>query len=343
MTPLEKFVNRTRLRPRNSDQIGQICLDVGSHTTKVLLDGKMIRMYPTCFLQHVHNREVLAIGQKVVQMLGKLPSDVAIVFPVRNGQIIDSDGYNKLTKAILNEFVRQDFFSFLRPVELRSAVLFPQYEKQREVQEKALRQLSYRKKLIPQSEALWKAVQASRIYTTQGCIIDIGGMTTKLYLFAEGQLVSSRVLEVGGDDWTTEILQSLRQQSHLEVGWVTAEQLKHSALRFGGKEQKHTVQGKDIIHGLPTTKVISDQIFMPGANRLIKRVIQGFEEICQETTPEIVARILERGVYLTGGGSQMKGLAAVMQQTLKLPVISAKNPQDDVVRGMSSDTVEEGK
>ena len=335
MTPLEKFVHRAKLRPRSSDQIDQICLDVGSHTTKLLLDGKIVRMYPTCFIRDTQTHQVLAIGQKVLQMLGKLPANVSVVFPVRNGQIVESEGYTQLVKAILQEFTKDNIWSLLRPVSLRGALLYPQYQTQQTVMSKALRQVSYRSSILPMAETLWQAVRASHVYTTQGCIIDIGGMTTKFYLFAEGQLAGSKILDFGGDAWTTEVIQSLRQQSHLDVGWVTAEALKVAAVRFGSKEQKHTVHGKDIVTGLPTTKVISDQIFMAGANRLLKRVIQGFEEVCQEATPEIVAKILERGIYITGGSSQMKGLAAVLQQTLKLPVTLAKNPQDDVVRGLA--------
>lgn len=312
-----------------------VCLDFGSHTTKVLSNSRTLSIYPSCFIRHVTSGDVIAVGDRVTKMLGKLPSDVEAVFPVRNGQVVDTQGFEQFARAILQDFIPSNVLSFLKPMKVRAAILYPEHQTQRSVINHMLRQYSWREKLIPASEALWSVVRAQRLFTNQGCVIDIGGMTTKIYLFAEGQLSSSEVAEFGGDAWTADIMQMLRQECHLEVGWVTAESLKRTALHFGGKEQKHTVQGKDVVSGLPTTKVVSDHIFLPGAMRLVSRVITAFEEACQNAQPELVAKMLERGVYLTGGASQVAGLSSVLQETLKLPICLAKRPQEDVVRGVA--------
>lgn len=312
-----------------------VCLDFGSHTTKVLVNGRTISMYPSCFIRHVRSGAVVAVGDRVTKMLGKLPSDVEAVFPIRNGQVVDTQGFEQFARAILQSIIPANLLSFLTPVKVRSAILYPEHQTQRRVIEHTLRQYTWKVRLAPAAEALWAAVRAQHLFTNQGCVIDIGGMTTKIFLFAEGQLSSSEVAEFGGDAWTTDIIQTLRQECYLEVGWVTAESLKRTALHFGGKEQKHTVQGKDVVTGLPTTKVISDQIFLLGATRLTGRVMQAFEEACQNAQPELVAKMLERGIYLTGGGSRVIGLSGILQETLKLPICLAKLPQEDVVRGVA--------
>lgn len=314
-----------------------VCLDFGSHTTKVLSSARTVSQYPSCFIRHVSSGAVLAVGDRVANMLGKLPSDVEAVFPVRGGQVVDTLGFAQFTRAILQDFLPQTSFSFLRPVKLRAAILHADHQTQRKVLEDTLRQHSWKVSLMPAAASLWSAVQAQRLFTNQGCVIDIGGMTTKIYLFAEGELSSSQIAEFGGDAWTSEIIQVLRQECHLEVGWITAEQLKHIALHFGGKEQKHTVQGKDIVTGLPTTKVISDKLFLPGSKKLVDRVITAFEEACQNAQPELVAKMLERGVYLTGGGSSIPGLSTMLQDTLKLPLYVAQRPLEDVVRGVAEE------
>jgi len=270
-------------------------------------------------------------------MLGKLPSDVEAVFPIRSGQIVDTLGFAQFTKAIFQDLLPTTMFSFLRPAKLQAAILYADHQTQRKVLEDTLRQHSWKVALLPASATLWSVVQAQRLFTNQGCVIDLGGMTTKIYLFAEGELSSSQIAEFGGDAWTTEIMQVLRQECHLEVGWITAEKLKHTALHFGGKEQKHTVQGKDIVTGLPTTKVVSDKLFLPGSTKLVERVITAFEEACQNAQPELVAKMLERGVYLTGGGSSIPGLSTLLQDMLKLPIYVAQRPQEDVVRGVAEE------
>jgi len=311
-----------------------VCLDFGSHSTKVLSNGRSISIYPSCFIRHVTSGDVIAVGDRVTKMLGKLPSDVEAVFPVRNGQVVDTPAFEQFTRAILQNFIHTNLLSFLNPMNIRAAILYPDHQTQRNVLDHILRQYSWRKKLIPAADALWSTVRAQQLFTNQGCVIDIGGMTTKIFLFAEGQLSSSEVAEFGGDAWTADIIQTLRQECHLEVGWVTAETLKLTALHVGSKEQKHTVQGKDVISGLPTTKVFSDHIFLAGSMRLVNRVITAFEGACQNAQPELVAKMLERGIYLTGGASQFSGLSAVLQETLKLPICLAKRPQEDVVRGL---------
>jgi actin-like ATPase involved in cell morphogenesis len=262
-----------------------VCLDFGSHTTKVLGKGRTPDLYPTCFIRHISTGTVVAVGDKVTKMLGKLPHDVEAVFPIRGGQIVDSRGFSQFVQAVLSQYVPTDLFSFLRPVELRAGVLHLNHQTQRAALERSLRPFSWRVKSSNAATALWAKVREDRLFTNQGCVIDLGAMTTKMYLFAEGQLSSVHVAEFGGDDWTAAIIHTVRQECHLETGWATAEELKRKALHYGGKEQKHTVQGKDVISGLPTTKVLSDSMFSFASAHLLKRVITTFEEACQNAQP----------------------------------------------------------
>lgn len=312
-----------------------VCLDFGSHTTKVLGSSRTPDLYPTCFIRHISTGTVVAVGEKVTKMLGKLPHDVEAVFPIRGGQIVDSHGFSQFVHAVLKQYVPTDLLSFLRPVELRAGVLHVHHQTQRAALERSLRPLSWRVKTVSAANALWAKAREDRLFTNQGCVIDLGAMTTKMYLFAEGQLSSFQVAEFGGDDWTTAIIQTLRQESHVEIGWATAEELKRKALHYGGKEQKHTVQGKDVISGLPITKVLSDRMFTLSSEHLLERVITAFEEACQNAQPELVAKMLERGVYLTGGGARIPGIGMALQDILKIPVCTAAHPLEDLVHGLA--------
>ncbi len=334
MTRLEKFLKQMGWGSHSSRKSKRICLDVGSHTTKICVDGRVLPYQPTCFLQHKTTGSILVVGERAGKMLGKLPNDILPIFPVRLGKITDTEAYSQFVNILLQPFVKGGLWTFFQPTHLQAVELFPEQLTQRRALFSGLRQVSRHVTLFSMADVLWDRVVSEGIFTREGCIIDIGGMTTKIYLFAEGQLSVGQVYQFGGDSWTEEVMQTLRRQYHLEVGWLTGEQFKQKVLHFGGPQHKHTIQGKDIISGLPTTKVVTEDVFEAGSRALVARLIQSFQEVCQAASPELITRILERGVYLTGGGSQIPGFGLVLEEALKLPIITANQPQEDVVRGL---------
>jgi rod shape-determining protein MreB and related proteins len=334
MTRLEKILRQWRGSPSSGKHSATISLDIGSHTTKVLA-GQRIVIHPTCFIQHQPTHAVLAVGKSAISMLGKLPKDARAVFPIRSGKVIDSHDLQIYLDAILKDYVSRNLISFLYPQELRVAVTFPDQVPQLEVWRKTLRKWGQRITVVAIADALWTQVKTNRVFTLEGCVIDVGAMTTKLFLYTGEQKVLSKVAEFGGDTVTDEMLQALRQEYHLEVGWVTAEQLKVKVLQYSHSSQKHTVQGKDLVSGLPVTKVIDDSAFDPSKKALLVHIVQAFTQLCQAATPELVAKIYESGIYLTGGGSVVPGLAKVLQTELKLPIHQATTSQEDLVRGLA--------
>jgi rod shape-determining protein MreB and related proteins len=332
MTRLEKLLRQWRGSVSSGKQSLMVCLDIGSHTTKILA-GQKIFHQPTCFIQHQPTRAVIAVGKSAISMLGKLPKDARAVFPVRAGKVVESQDLQVYLDSTLKEYVSRNVVSFLNPQELRVVVTFPDHSTQVEVWRKVLKRWGQRVKVVAIADVLWTKVRTNRVFTHEGCVIDIGAMTTKLFLYTGEQKVLDKVADFGGDTVTNEMLQTLRQEYHLEVGWVTAEQLKIKVLHYGQSSQKHTVQGKDVVSGLPVTKVIDAVAFDSSKKVLLKNVVQAFTQLCQAATPELVAKVYESGIYLTGGGSLTPGLVKVLQTELKLPIHQASTPQEDLVRG----------
>jgi rod shape-determining protein MreB and related proteins len=337
MTRLEKFLRRWRRSPQSSRTQGnKVCLDVGSHTTKLIVDTQAVITCPTCVVRHRATGSILAIGDGALEMLGKLPEYLEVIFPVRTGKIIETEAAKGFIEALLRQHLETDWLKLAFPPVIKLGILFPQQIAQVNAWKQVVRQTSYRCKLLSVPSALWSHLEGQRIFTGEGFVIDIGAMTTKFFLYAEGQIAQSYILEHGGNDWTDLVREVLRRKHQLDVGWQTAEQLKHQAIHFGKNVRKHTVRGKDILSGLPVTKVIEDQIFVEEAMVYVDKIIAACEQLCQSSSSELVARIFTHGVYLTGGASQVVGLRSLLEQQLKVSITASAQPQVDVVKGLSS-------
>lgn len=334
MLVLKQWWRHARRRVGGWPRVTEVHLDVGSHTTKLSVGGPYVKMLPTAFIRDQRTGQLTTIGERVEKLVGKLPPSFTVVRPVRRGVVVDSEGYFQFLQALLQDDLPSFPFNLWRPLQLSTHQLHPSQVSQTALLQQLGHRLGVSCRVEPTATVLWRAVHHQKIFTTHGCVIDLGAMTTKLYLYAEEQLVAAHVLELGGDWWTEQVIAALRQEAQLEVGWQTAEQLKMVAVRYASKEQKHTVQGKDVISGLPVTRVVNERIFGPGANQLAQQLLTGFAELCRSASPDLVARILEQGIYLTGGSSQLVGLRQLLQDRLKLPVQLGQYPQHEVMKGL---------
>jgi actin-like ATPase involved in cell morphogenesis len=133
MTRLEKLLKRIGITPRSSQQSKVICLDIGSHTTKICVDGKILPSQPTCFLQDRTTGSVLVAGEQAGRMLGKLPENILPVFPVRAGKVTDTEAYAQFLKVLLDPFSSGGVLHFLQPPHVKAAELFPDHLTQKKV------------------------------------------------------------------------------------------------------------------------------------------------------------------------------------------------------------------
>ena len=334
MTRLEKILLRVKRFVGDNTRTQSIYLDIGSHTTKLVVDGVFVAE-PTCFVHHLPTQSVIAVGERALRMFGKLPQDSVAIFPVRAGKIIDGKLFQLFLDAVLQRYLSRGILAFLYPPKVVVSTNYHVDHTQSVAWRTALKQWGHNIKVLTVHEALWNHVVAERIFTDEGCVIDLGAMTTKLFLYSSGKEVAAQCMECGGNTWTQEVIQVLRKEYHLEVGWLSAEQLKTKVLHFGQKSQKQTVHGKDIVTGLPVTKIIDDTVFTSQNMKVVDTIHVLFEKLCQQATPEVIAKIYELGVFLTGGASRVPGLAEVLQTRLKLPVHLSRTPQRDVVHGLS--------
>ena len=318
-------------------------IDLGTANTLVHVKGKgIVIREPSVVARHKKTKQVLAIGEEAKKMLGRTPATIEAIRPLKDGVISDFDA----TEAMLKKYILmvhesgQIIPKVPRP---RVVVGIPSgvtEVERRAVQEAALSAGARKCYLI--EEPMAAAIGAELPISDAGgvMVIDIGGGTSEMAVISLGGIVLNRSIRVAGDEMDEAIIHFMRLKYNLLLGERTAEELKFAlgnahVTAYGDKDQiKYmVVRGRDLGTGLPRTiKVTSTEVreaLMP----VLKQITAAAAELIEETPPELVSDILERGIVLAGGGSQIVGIEKLLSEDTKMPVFITEDPMTAVVRG----------
>lgn len=315
-----------------------IGIDLGTVNTLVSVKGKgIVIREPSVVAVHRKTRQVLAIGSEAKRMLGRTPAAIEAVRPLRDGVISDFD----TTEAMLRHFIQKVHNSpgnmpkLPRP---RVVIGIPSgvtEVERRAVQDAAISAGAREAYLI--EEPMADAIGANlKIEDPEGnIIVDIGGGTTEIAVISMGGMVINRSLRVAGDEMDDAITNYMRMRYGLIIGERTAEDLKielGSAL-VDGRERESVVRGRELATGLPKSIRVTSAEVREALAPVINEIIANIHEVLEETPPELLSDILERGIFLTGGGALINSLDKRLSEETKLPVWIADDPLTTVVRG----------
>jgi rod shape-determining protein MreB len=166
-------------------------------------------------------------------------------------------------------------------------------------------------------------------------IVDIGGGTCEVAVISLGGIVVSKSLRIAGDKLNDDIIKYARDEFKLLLGEKTAEDVKlsiGSACELDSPLEA-TLRGRDLINGLPKEIIVSDTDIREAMARSVKMLVNAVKTTVEQTPPELVADIMERGVVLAGGGSLLRGLDKLVAEETQMPVRVAEDPLTAVVRG----------
>ncbi len=318
-----------------------IGIDLGTVNTLVLVKGKgIVIREPSVVAIHKKTRQVLAIGTEAKRMLGRTPIQIEAVRPLKDGVISDFD----TTEAMLRHFIRKVHQSPTKGLRLpkipkpRVVIGIPSgvtEVERRAVQDAALVAGARQAYLI--EEPMAAAIGAGLpIEEPEGnMIIDIGGGTTEIAVISLGGMVLNRSLRVAGDELDQDIINYMRMRYGMLIGEKTAEDIKMEAGSASPlKEERDViVRGRDLATGLPKSLKVSSVEIREALMNTINQIITTVAEVLEETPPELLSDILERGITLTGGGSLIRGLDRKMSEETKMPIWIADDPLTTVVRG----------
>lgn len=317
-------------------------IDLGTVNTLVAVRGKgIVIREPSVVAVHKKTRQVLEIGIEAKRMIGRTPAAIEAVRPLQNGVISDFD----TTEAMLRHFIqkvhatpRKGFLTLPRVPRPRVVIGIPSgvtEVERRAVQDAAISAGAREAYLIeePMADAIGVGMN---IEDAEGnMIVDIGGGTTEIAVISLGGMVINRSIRIAGDEMDQDIISYMRLRYGLLIGERTAEEVKielGSAIPLQ-KEKEMVIRGRELATGLPKSIKVSSVEIREAVSATITQIINNIHEVLEETPPELLSDILERGIIITGGGALIRGLDKRISDEAKLPVWVADDPLTTVVRG----------
>lgn len=311
-----------------------IGIDLGTANVLIHVKGKGIVLNePSVVAIDKNTNKVLAVGEEARQMVGRTPANIIAIRPMKDGVIADFD----VTEAMLSHFINKlDVKGFLS----KPRILICCPTNITSVEQKAIRQAAEKsggKKIYLEEEPKVAAIGAGMdIFQPSGnMVVDIGGGTTDVAVLSMGDIVTSRSIKVAGDTFDNDITQYIKHHYKLLVGERTAENIKFNVGTVfpGSRKEQIDIRGRDMVSGLPRTVTIHSDEIAVALKESIYMIVHAAKSVLEKTPPELSADIIDRGVFLTGGGALLHGIDQLLADELKVPVFISDNPLDCVAIG----------
>jgi rod shape-determining protein MreB len=315
-----------------------LAIDLGTANTLVYVKGKgIVLSEPSVVAVRKNARDrdrnrVLAVGREAKMMLGRTPGNIVAIRPMKDGVIADFE----ITEAMLRHFIRKvhNRRSLIRPriiVCVPSGITPVEKRAVRESAESAGAREVY---LI--EEPMAAAIGAGLPITEPICnmVVDIGGGTTEVAVISLAGIVYSKSVRVGGDKMDEAILQYVKRTYNLLIGERTAEIIKTTiGNAYPGERETMDVKGRDLVTGIPKIINIDSDEVRQAIQEQIDTIVATVKTALEQTPPELAADIVDRGIYLTGGGALLKNLDVLLHQETGLPIKLTDDPLATVVLG----------
>ena len=309
-------------------------IDLGTANTLVFAPGKgVVLNEPSVVAVSEQDNKVLAIGFEAKDMIGKTPESIVTYCPMKDGVIADY----RVTEAMLRYFISKarGKCNFLKPDIMVSVPAGVTSTERRAVVEAAIR--AGAKNAYVVKEPILAAIGAGiPIYESKGyMIVDIGGGTTDVAVISLGGIVASTSVKCAGNKIDAAIADYIKKTFNLAIGDRTAEEVK---IRIGAavpleEELRVTIKGRDFIQGLPRSAQVGTNEIVKAIDAELKHVIKAIKDVLQETPPELASDIIDHGIIMTGGSSQLRNLTDLVYRKTGVKATLADDPLFCVVKG----------
>ena len=318
-----------------------MAVDLGTANTLIYVRGRGIVLdEPSVVAINVKDGRPVAVGTEAKRMLGRTPSHIQAIRPLKDGVIADFEICEKMLRYFIHKVHQR---RWARP---RMVICVPSGitgVEQRAVQE-AAEYAGARKPAYIIEEPMAAAIGAGLPVQepTGNMIVDIGGGTTEVAVISLGGIVASQSVRVGGDELDDAILQFIKKEYSVALGERTAEEVKITLGSAWPLEEELTaeIRGRDLVTGLPKTILTSTSEIREALEEPVSSVVDAVKVTLDKTPPELAADIMEQGIVLTGGGALLLGLTERLQAETGMPISVAKNPLQSVAMG-SGQSLEE--
>lgn len=312
----------------------KIGIDLGTTTVLVYIPKKgIIINEPSVVAISTADRKILAVGKMAKEMIGRTPDSIVAKRPLKDGVIADY----RSTEAMLRYFINKALggVRLFRPEVMVAVPGGITSTERRAVLDATMAAGAKAAYII--KEPVVAAIGANiPIGSASGhMIIDIGGGTSEIAVISLGGIVSSASVRIGGNKLDAAIQEHIRRKYGLAIGERTAEEIKikiGSALYLEEKLELD-VKGRDMISGLPRVITASSDDVTDAIQNELQGIIDAIKEVLRNTPPELSADVMQKGMTLSGGSSQLRNLDRLFAEATGVPAFMADNPQQCVARG----------
>ncbi len=315
-----------------------MAIDLGTANTLVYVRGRGIVLNEPSVVAIATSKgkkQVLAVGEEAKLMVGRTPGNIQAIRPLKDGVIADFE----VAEEMIKHFIRKvhNRRSFAAPQIIICVPSGSTAVERRAIQESAESAGGRRVFLI--EEPMAAAIGAGLPVTepTGSMVVDIGGGTTEVAILSLGGIVYATSVRVGGDKMDEAIISYIRRTHNLLIGESTAEKIKKeigsATVDSDSKNTTMSIKGRSLLNGVPLEVEINQAQVADSLSEVVAAIVQGVKTALENTAPELSADIVDRGIVMTGGGSQLKNLDRVLAKATGLPVFLAESPLDCVVNG----------
>jgi len=327
-----------------------IAIDLGTANSLVYVKGMgIVIVEPSVVAVNQKTGQVLAIGDEARKMVGRTPTYIVATRPLRGGVISDFEVTEQMLRYFIEKARKQRFFLSPRP---RVIIGIPYGVT--EVEKKAVidaGKSAGAREVFLIEEPMAAAIGARLPVQEAGgnFIIDIGGGTTEVAIISLGGIVLAKSLRVAGDKLNEDIIKFAQEEYKLLIGERTAEAIKmgigsaismgkvdleqHSKGKKSSNSREMSMRGRNLITGLPEEIMISEEDIRRSMEKSVKQIVAEVKLAVEETPPELLADVMANGIFLSGGGSLLRGLDILIAKETKISTRLVDDPMTAVVRG----------
>lgn len=313
-----------------------IGIDLGTANTLVYVRGKGIVINePSIVAINQKTGQILSIGHEAKKMAGRTPGYIVVSKPLVAGVVSDFEVTEQMLKFFIDKVHKGSFSIIPRPRVVIGVPAGVTEVEKRAVEDAVYNAGAQEVFLIEEPMAAAIGARLPVQEAAANVIVDIGGGTTDMAVISMGGVVASRSLRIAGDKLNEDIVRFMREEHNMLIGDATAENIKISIGSAYPLEEELSIQirGRDLITGLPKEIPVGSEEIRKAMTRSVRSIVIAVKNTIEETPPELIADLLNRNIYLAGGGSLLRGLDELVAHETKLPVKIVDDPITSVARG----------
>ncbi len=315
----------------------EIAIDLGTANTIIIYNDKVVVDEPSIIAIERNTGKIIAVGKRAMLMHGKTHENIKTIKPLRDGVIADFQSAEYMIREMIGMLSNK---KTLFPPALKMVICIPSgitEVEERAVKDSAEQAGAKEIRLIHEPMAAAIGIGIDVLEPTGNMIIDIGGGTSEVAVIALGGIVNNKSIRIAGNDFDYDILEYMRKQHNINIGERTAERIKievgAAMTEIDNPPDDYAVHGRDMLTGIPKEIIVNYSEIAHALDKSISKIEVSILNALEETPPELSADIFRTGIYLTGGGSMLRGLDKRISMKTKLAVHIADDPLRAVARG----------